>query len=351
MNRFVSLKLWTILILAGAGSWAAAGEPAAGKSRVALKRDDAQGQLQILIDGREALVYEYGKDWETPHYYPVRSPSGKLLTIQKSDPFPHHRSFWFGDSVQLAGHDKPWSFYACLYSQVDKKDPHSPYAYRIRHVKFLAEQTTPGGATIRSQSIWEADLGKTPVLDEDRQLRVAALGGGEYLLDCTFTLTAAYGDVTFKSDAVHYAWPYLRMHPQFAVEIPAKPGPAVAPGGKKLPPPPPTKSNGTITNSEGDVNQKGTVNKPARWCDYSATIDGLSEGLTIFADPQQPPPRFLTRNYGTFGPRRPDDRSGKPFVLKKGDSLRQRVGILVHSGDVRVGKVSERYQQFAAGKL
>lgn len=316
---------------------------------VELKRDDANGQLQVVIDGREALVYQYGRDCDMVHCFPVRSPSGKLLTIQKTDPYPHHRSFWFGDLVQLAGQQKASSFYAPFYSQVDKKDPQSPYRDRIRHVKFLADEVTAGGTVIKAQLIWESELGKVPVADEVRQMRIAPLGGGEYFLDCTFTVTAAYGDLTFRSDATHYAWPYIRMHPEFAEQKPTTPPKPEK--GKKAPAMAYMKSNGTITNSEGAVGEKPTLNKPARWVDYSAVISGISEGLTIFSDPKQPPPKFFTRGYGTFGPRRPDAQSGKPFVLKKGQSLSQRVGVLVHSGDVKAGKVAERYAAFAEGKL
>ena len=59
--------------------------------------------------------------------------------------------------------------------------------------------------------------------------------------------------------------------------------------------------------------------------------------------------RWLTREYGTFGPRRPDDRSGKPFTLKKGESITQRVGVLVHNGDAGGGRVRERYKKYVKG--
>ena len=54
------------------------------------------------------------------------------------------------------------------------------------------------------------------MLDETRKLRVVALDDGEYFVDLSWTLTAAHGDVTFRSDWVHYAWPYLRMNPAFS---------------------------------------------------------------------------------------------------------------------------------------
>ena len=34
----------------------------------------------------------------------------------------------------------------------------------------------------------------------------------------------------------------------------------------------------------------------------------------------------------------------KKYVLKKGESLKRRVGILVHCGDVKAGQVARRYK-------
>ena len=297
---------------------------AAASTPIELQRD-AQGRLRILLDGKEALVYCYGDEVDLPHYYPVRSPSGKLLTFDD----PHtHRSLWFDDTIQLPD-QRTVSFYRAVYSRVDPKDPTSPFRNRIRHVKFLAADAAGAQAVVKVKLVWEADLGKTPMLDEIRQMRVVPLGKGEYFLDLRFNVKASYGDVTFVSDAVHYAWPYVRMNPQFSVD-----------------------KGGTITNSEGGINQEGTHDKPARWVDYSNTIDGVTEGLAVFSAPENEyPHRWLTRDYGTFGPRRVDTKSGTKFVLKKGESLKQHVGILVHSGDVATGRVKQRYQQFIEGKL
>ncbi len=340
-----TFPLGLLILLTGSLPLPAA-EPSADAARIELKRDDNQGTLQVLLGGREAFVYQYGHV-DMPHLYPVQSPSGKLLTIQKTDPYPHHRSVWFGDTVQLEG-QPPVSFYQPLYSQVDKKDPKSAYRDRIRHVKFLAEEVKDGQANLEMQLVWEANLGQVPVMDDVRRMRVVSLGNGEYFLDCKFTVTAAYGDVTFRSDQAHYAWPYVRMHPQFAVER-TRIEKGAGENGKDLTVK--EKGTGTITNSEGQINGAATCLKVARWADYSATVDGVTEGLAIFSDPQAPPPKFFTRDYGTFGPRRPDDQSGKPFVLKKGESLSQRIGLLIHTGDVTTGRVAERYQQYAAGQL
>ena len=299
----------------------------AADARIEIQRDDAKGEMHIRIDGRDALVYQYGSEVDLPHYYPVHSPSDKLLTIQQTDPYPHHRSFWFADTVVLEG-QRQVSFYNALYSRMDKKDPKSPFRDHIKQVEFLPVKAGGNQAEFAKKLVWEMDR-KTPVLDELREVRAVALGQGEYFLDMRCTVTASYGDVKFVSDGAHYAWPYVRIHPQFSVQK----------GGK-------------IVNSEGGFDQKGTNGKPAHWVDYSGTVEGATEGLTIFSHPDNGYPHlWLTRDYGTFGPRRMDPQNGKPFTVKKGQSLKQRVGILVHTGDVKAGKVAERYNQYVEGKL
>jgi hypothetical protein len=83
--------------------------------------------------------------------------------------------------------------------------------------------------------------------------------------------------------------------------------------------------------------------------DYFNTIEGKTEGVAVFQMPDGSNHCWLTREYGCFGPRRPDEKSGKPFILKKGESITQRVGILVHRGDVKTGRVDERYKQYIKG--
>ncbi|MBM3335106.1 PmoA family protein, partial [Candidatus Sumerlaeota bacterium] len=176
------------LLLPADSSLSAERAAAKESARVQFNRDDAQGQLQVVVDGKEALVYRHGDDVDLPHYYPVRSPSGKSLTVQKTEPYPHHRSVWFADTVELAGHRRA-SFYMALSTQVDKKDPKSPFRDRVRQVEFLPTKSEGNQATIDTKLLWEMDL-NVPVLDELRKMRVVALGQGEYFVDLTFTVTA-----------------------------------------------------------------------------------------------------------------------------------------------------------------
>ena len=277
----------------------------------------------MIIEGRTALVYRYVNWLDLPHYWPLNSPSGKNMLVQQTDPYPHHRSFWFADTVRLEQGREGFSTYNALYSgqKIGKNlgpgEPvfGPPFKDRVRHSSFSRLQSEEGKAEIVSRSIWEMD-GTIPILDEERTVLVFAFGNGEYLLDMAFILTATYGDVEFVSDDVHYAWPYLRLNTRFSGE-----------------------NGGTLTSDTGQTGQEKTNMQFARWIDYSNTLEGVSEGVAVFQWPNGQEHRWLTREYGCFGPRRPDAQSGKPFVLKKGEMLTQRVGVLVHSGDVKNGRV------------
>ncbi len=294
---------------------------------IELQPDDDSGRLLVLIGGRTAFVYQYSPNHDLPHYWPLNSPSGKNLLIQQTQPYPHHRSFWFADTVRLEG-QREVSTYNALYSgQVIGREAWGPpFRDHVRHLEFSALESKEGRAVIHSRSIWEMD-GDLPVLDEERHVLVFALGNGEYQLDITFFLKAPYGDVEFVSDAVHYAWPYLRMHPVFSGE-----------------------NGGTLVSDAGAKGQESTDMQVALWIDYSNTVGGVTEGVAVFQWPDGKDHRWLTREYGCFGPRRPDERSGEPFTLRKGESIAQRVGILVHRGDVEDGKVAERYRDYITGR-
>ncbi len=288
--------------------------------KVELRRDDSAGRLQILIDGREVLVYQYAPSLDLPHYWPLRSPGGKNMLVQQTEPYPHHRSFWFADTVRLNGGRKV-SLYNAFYSgrKTGENAYEPPFRDHIRHLRFIRLEAKGHQAVVDAELIWEMD-GDTPVLKEERRLVVYTLADGEYFLGLNFKLISAYGDVEFISDDVHYAWPYLRLEKEWSGE-----------------------NGGKLITDTGATGQEATNLKVARWVDYSNTAAGEKAGVAVFQWPDGQEHRWLTREYGCFGPRRPDEQSGKPFTLKKGETINQRVGILVHKGDLKAGRVAERY--------
>jgi hypothetical protein len=293
---------------------------------IQLLQDDEAGLLRVTIDGQEAFIYRYTRWLDIPHIWPLYSPSGKNMLVQQTEPYPHHRSFYVADTVRLDG-QREVSLYNALYSgqSIGTESYGPPYRDHIRHEKFTRKEVKGNQAIISAKLVWEMDS-NIPVLDELRHFIVHPLGKGEYLIDMTFELIASYGSAEFVSDDVHYAWPFIRMHTRFSGE-----------------------NGGKITADNGATGEANTNMKRARWIDYSNTVEGITEGLAIFQFPDGKEHRWLTREYGIFGPRRPDRQSGKPFTLERGRAITQRVGILVHTGNVKKGLVSKRYKLYIRG--
>ncbi|QNN24088.1 hypothetical protein HED60_18040 [Planctomycetales bacterium ZRK34] len=296
---------------------------------VHIQQDDAAGTLTVNISDKLAMQYQYGDQWAIPHFWPVNTPSGKNLLEQKAQPpekFPHHRAMWVVDHVRLAGQPDV-DFYHEWRNYIDRAHPEKGHKHYIRHQAFDNVKSDGESASYDESLKWIVNQ-QTPVLDEHRHVKVHALGEGEYLIDWSWKLTASYGDVRFNSDWVHYAWPYVRINHTFNGE-----------------------HGGTITADNGDTGRKDTDGKYYNWIDYSNTVDGTPEGLAVFIYPDGEKHKWLTREYGCFGPRRADAFSGTHFMLKKGESIGGHVGILVHRGNVTDGKVAERYAQYVEGKL
>jgi len=319
--RLASLAL-AAACAAGGGC---AGTPSADL-RATLERDDDAGTLRFAFDGREACVYQYGEEWAIPHIWPLRSPSGRSLLVQRTEPYPHHRSLWIVDRVRLAG-GADTDFYHEWKNLRDPERPELGHHSFIRHEGFSELRPGARSATATIELSWIVPEDQ-PVLDQSQRIELIDLGDGEYALDLSWELRASFGEVEFLSDWVHYGWPYLRMDPAFSGT-----------------------NGGTITDDQGRQGQEATNGRYARWIDYSNSVDGIAEGVAVLLVGDDRPRKWLTREYGTFGPRRPDELSGTKFKLRRDEKLRDRVILLVHHGDVRSGRVAERLAELEARAL
>jgi hypothetical protein len=323
MRFFYKLQIFAFVIL----FTSLVPNPLPAQKTIVLRQDEEAGLLDVFIGGQKVFTYRYTHWLDIPHIWPLNSPSGKNMLVQQTVPYPHHRSFYVADTIRIDG-QREASLYNALYSgqSIGTESYGPPFRNHIRHDKFTHLKAEGSRAVIDTKLAWEID-GDIPVLDEERLLVIHSLDESEYLIDFFFVLIAAFGDVEFISDDVHYAWPFIRMHPLFSGE-----------------------RGGTIVADNGATGEGNTSMKVAHWIDYSNAIDGITEGLAVFQFPDGKNHRWLTREYGIFGPRRPDEQNGKPFTLKKGQSIAQRVGILVHSGDAKTGRVAERYKLYIQGK-
>lgn len=309
---------------AAAGACAFLLAACATRPSFALREDREEGSLAVLLHGRELFRYQHGERWALPHLHPLRGPSGRSLTVQRAQPFPHHRAVWIADHVTLLPDGPSVDFYHEWKNLEDPAHPERGHRRRIRHVRLREARCEGDRALVEAELLWMAAPDR-PVLAETRRFVVHDLGGGDYRVDLSWELRAAFGDVRFESDRVHYAWPYVRVHETYSVQ-----------------------QGGVLEDSEGRRGQRATNGRRARWVDDSAEVAGVTEGVAVFAPPDAPPPRWLTRDYGCFGPRRPDAFDGTRFVLRRGEVLRGAAALLVHRGDARTGRVAARYEDYAA---
>lgn len=98
------------------------------------------------------------------------------------------------------------------------------------------------------------------------------------------------------------------------------------------------KNGGMLLNSEGATNEEGVWGKPAKWCDYSGTIDGTPVGVAIMPNPANfRESWFHARDYGFFAanPFGRNAMSGgekSAVEVTPGDTLELGYGVYIHSG-------------------
>jgi hypothetical protein len=281
---------------------------AADLPQVAVKQLD--GKVEITIGGRRFATYFYRDPKITrPYFAHVHAPDGTQVTrhhppIPGQDTLDHpefHPGIWmaFGD---ISGND-----YWRLKARVENGD-------MIEEPRGGAGE---GAFAVRNRYLDAADPHRV-VCNEFCRFRVVARPEGALLLwDSTFTGNDefSFGDQEEMGLGIRVATP-LRVQ---VVD-------------STLPPP-----TGTMTDAKGGKNGAQIGGNSAEWCDYSGTVDGHRVGMTIFCHPDNfRPSWFHARDYGflaanAFGRAAFHKGETSKIVVKPGESLRLRYGILVHS--------------------
>jgi hypothetical protein len=301
----------------------------------------AQGHFDLLIGKDLVARFHTGKDVAKPYFWPLNAPSGIPVTrawpmekakAGESTDHPHQKSAWFchGDvipeGIELKHHIKGiegvdfWS----------EAKGHGRIVYALE--RFIGRPRPRIAVETRNE--WQTADG-IKILDETRDIGVVNLGDASlFIFD--IDLHASVCPITFGDTKEGSLG--VRVNDAIREE----------------------KGNGKITNAEGKTGEKECWGRISAWCDYSGTVDGKAVGIAIFADPKNPYPTcWHVRGYGLmaanpFGREKsgfPDMKGKKDLVkLARGEHLKLRYGLLLHSGDVKDGKVTERFEQFVKMK-
>jgi hypothetical protein len=271
-----------------------------------------QNKVTIAVDERAIATY-YTEDGliTRPFLAHLRAPNGTQVTrrhppIAGQDLEDHgtmHPGIWlsFGD---ISGSDY-WRLRA-----------------RTRHVQFTEEPSGGPGIgkfAVRNEYLDQKDASRVVCRENARYVFLVRPSGYLLLWDSTFSADEefSFGDQEEMGVGIRIATP-LRVG---------------ASGNAKL-----AAGTGTILDASGRKNEVEIWGNAADWCDYSGTIDGARVGITIFCHPQNfRASRFHARDYGLlvanpFGRRAFDQGGVSKIIVRAGESLRLRYGVLLHSG-------------------
>ncbi len=278
------------------------------------------GQFSFQVDGREWLRYHTGAQSPKPYFYPVLGPAGWPVTrlTHPRDPHTHdhHLSLWIG-------HEKvgPANFWEARRSRA-----------RIVHDHVVRiDDGEKAVLTVRAK--WLGEDQQVLLLDErvwtlaPRLETIGPNGFGEFTLDLDLKLAPAAPAITIgKSNFGMLAVRVAKMM-------------GTIDGG------------GTITNSEGQVDEKELMNphKRARWCDTSGrAAPGEPNGISFFDHPRNPdhPAHFHVRGDGWMGASLTYDAD---LVIAKEKPLVLRYRFWVHRGVAEPKAIDAEWRRWARG--
>ena len=282
---------------------------------------ETAGKVTVQLDGK--LYTEYRTDSRVPYCHPLVSASGACLTrhwpmekgFKEDEDHPHHRAFWMSHGA-VNGHD----FWAWTTKESDPKIEHRGVRER-KDDSFTVDLA------------WTA-AGKTH-LTEERTYEFAKIDEKTTEITMISKLTAADGDALFGDT----------KEGMFAIRVDR----SLRQKGKE--------AKGGIADSEG--RKDGEVwGKKSDWGAFPGPDEkGEPAVIAVFDHPSnlRHPTWWHARDYGLLAanPFGIHDFEGKKdkqagdHVLKKGETLVFRYGVILHHGSLESAKLAERWAEFS----
>jgi len=267
-----------------------------------LKED----QVVVTVGGKVFTCYKFAASQKYPYFWPVNGPtSGKSVTTESSQPYPHHHSLFFGcDRVNGGNY---WQE-SNEHGQIVSKDPRIMEA-SDDHIVFTDE------------CFWQKP-GKEPIIRDLRRVGITAPRKDVRFIDFEITLEPLVDVSILKTNHSLFS---ARVVPELSVN-----------------------SGGTLINAEGKTGEQGTWGFASPWCDYTGTRDGVTEGIAILQHPGNRwfPAKWFTRDYGFFSPTPMFWPEGGRTEIPKNEVFTLRYRVVVHTGDVKKAGIKQIFQQY-----
>ncbi len=267
-------------------------------------------RIEIKINGNLFTNYIFSEHEKYPFFFPVNGPSNASVTSMRNTNFPHHSSLFFGCDRVNGGN----------YWQEGLG--------RGQIISLRADIIETGNekVVIENECIWRRPGADAPVKDK-RFITITAPSKEKFQIDVDVTMEMLM-DVTIEK--TNHSLFSGRVDPDLAVI-----------------------NGGTMINAEGETGEKGTFGKRSPWIDCHGKRLGKTEGIAIMQHPSNDwyPAPWFTRDYGFFSPTPmywPEN--DKNTLLKKGDIIKLRYRIIIHSGNHIEAEIAKEFEKYKSEK-
>lgn len=267
-------------------------------------------KIEFRVDGNLFTSYILSESEKYPFFFPVNGPSNASVTSMRNANYPHHSSLFFGCDRVNGGN----------YWQEGLE--------RGQIISLRADILETGGnkAMIENECIWRRPGADAPIKDK-RRITVTKPSADKFYLDFDVTMEMLM-DVNIEK--TNHSFFSGRMDPDLAVI-----------------------NGGTMINAEGEQGEKGdegTFGKRSAWMDCNGQRMGKTEGMAILQHPSNKwfPAPWFTRDYGFFSPTPMYwPANDKNTSLKKGEQIKLRYRVIVHSGNHLEAGIAEEFAKYS----
>ena len=262
-------------------------------------------QIWIRLNNRPLTCYRAHRTQKYPYLFPLAGPlSGLSLTDETTEPFPHHRSLFFGCDRVNGG-----NYWQEGYEKGQILSPGPKLGANTRttvEILDACDWQKPGGPV---------------VMKDQRKITITAPSERLRFIDWEIEWSAVENAVIQKTNHSLFSM-------RAALDITPKGG-------------------GNLVNAEGDTTEKGTFGKKSAWCDFygkRANVAGdVVEGIAIFDHPKNPwsPCPWFTRDYGFASPTQMNFME-KSWELPAGQSVTLRYRDTGEQERLTISEAAER---------
>jgi len=265
-----------------------------------------KNQLVVTAGGKVFTCYKFAESQKYPYFWPVNGPvSGKSITTESSQPYPHHHSLFFGcDRVNEGNYWQEGNERGQIVSQGPK-----------------IIEASGDRVVFTDECLWQQP-GAEPVIRDLRRVVITAPSRDIRFIDFEISLKPLVDICILKTNHSLFS---ARLVPELSVN-----------------------SGGVLINAEGKTGEKGTWGAASPWCDYTGTRNGVTEGIAILQHPGNRwfPAKWFTRDYGFFSPTPMFWPEGGRTELPKGQMLTLHYRVVIHAGDVKTAGIKQIFEQY-----